>query len=125
MRSEGSVIKPSPTDRAYYPTTTDINNHMYRAKRCTAVVKVVFSKRRTWVYTHASQCECTCMRVCCVCVHVYMCACLCARLLYIEMLGPLYLHAVSEGAGQQWVQWSHFLDKHKIMAVSELTTLPL
>ena len=23
---------PSPTDRAYYPTTTDIRNHMYKAK---------------------------------------------------------------------------------------------
>lgn len=32
MRSEGSAIKPSPTDRAYYPTTTDISNHMYKAK---------------------------------------------------------------------------------------------
>ena len=31
-KEQRSISKPSPTDRAYYPTTTDIRNHMYKAK---------------------------------------------------------------------------------------------
>ena len=32
IRGQCSVSKPSLTDRAYYPTTADIRNHMYKAK---------------------------------------------------------------------------------------------
>ena len=32
VRNQCSASKPSPTDRAYYPTTADIRNHMYKAK---------------------------------------------------------------------------------------------
>ena len=32
VRNQCSTPKPSPTDRAYYPTTTDIRNHLYKAK---------------------------------------------------------------------------------------------
>ena len=32
VRNQSSTSKPSPTDRAYYPTTADICNHMCNAK---------------------------------------------------------------------------------------------
>ena len=32
VRNQCSALKPSPIDRAYYPTTSDIRNHMYKAK---------------------------------------------------------------------------------------------
>ena len=32
VRNQCSASKPSPTDQAYYPTTADIHNHMYKAK---------------------------------------------------------------------------------------------
>lgn len=31
-KEQCSTSKPSPTDQAYYPTTADIHNHMYKAK---------------------------------------------------------------------------------------------
>ena len=32
VKCEFSAFKPSPTDRSYYPTTSDIRNHMYKAR---------------------------------------------------------------------------------------------
>ena len=32
VKNECSASKPSPTNQAYYPTTADIRNHMYKAK---------------------------------------------------------------------------------------------
>lgn len=32
VRNQCSNSRPSPTDQAYYPTTADIRNHMYKAK---------------------------------------------------------------------------------------------
>jgi hypothetical protein len=32
VKCQFSASKPAPTDRSYYPTTTDIHNHMYKAR---------------------------------------------------------------------------------------------
>ena len=50
VRNQCSTPKPSPTDRAYYPTTTDIRNHMYKAK-----VALQLSKFETLLWVHQQQ----------------------------------------------------------------------